>query len=372
MVFDSQDRPRVVIDTGFGLESVAGDAAGVIPNWSGWANTGISLNVGPGQTYLARSGGTLYVGYRPRIGSTPPILRAAVYDGATWQPYTLSVTPANLFGLVVDAAGQPWWLIHPESVTFADSEMTIPTWGYYLVSKDAADNVTKVPVAMATGGGRYEGPSTERPFYQGGHALLDRFGNLHTIQYYPRGGGTLLYAKGPQAGPLQVFDDLEAGWAVKLGRASVTVDAMGLPHIAYTQQWPGYGVKHLTWTGSAWVSEWIEQGGSVSGYLGTCPKILVDRVGRLHVVYGDPMHGLIKHAWKAQGLWQIETIDTVGMSTSRQLAALPAAAMDSQGGIGVVYWNNDNAEYKYAYRLPLDQQFDPASSSEPAVEVTNQ
>jgi hypothetical protein len=209
---------------------------------------------------------------------------------------------------------------------------------------------------------------------QGGQAILDRFGTLHTIQYYPRGSGTLLYAKGPLTGPFQVHDNLEPGWQVKLGRPSVAVDASGAAHVVYTQQWPGYGLRHLTLTGGSWAGEWIEQGGSAFGYVGTFPQILVDRVDVLRVIYADPLHGVLKHAAKIQGQWQIETVDQIGFASANTVAAgMPAAAMDSLGGIGVVYWDAANLVLKYAYRLPTDQTATPAMSRRmPAEEVTDQ
>jgi hypothetical protein len=384
MVFDSQDCPRLVCDTGAALQYTAGDAAGVIPNWSAWVGTGVSNANGPGQVYLARSGSQMYAGFRPLKSPPETTVRAAVFDGTSWQLYTPSwVLPAtiygsypNLFGLIVDGGGQPQWLIHNEKPVFVygpkGTDYSQPLWGYYLLNHAAGGDPAAVAVALGTGGGYFRAGATgERALYQGGHALLDRFGNLHTVQYCPRGGGSLMYAKGPLAGPFQVFDNLEAGYGVKMGRPSVTVDAMGLPHVAYAEQWPGFGLKHLAWTGSAWASEWIEQGGSVYGPLGTFPKILVDRIGALHVVYADVLRGQLRHAAKTQGQWQVETVDTVGMQVNNSAVGMLAAAVDSQGGIGVVYWDATNCLYKYAYRLPLDQGFVPLSR-QPAVEVTNQ
>jgi hypothetical protein len=372
LIFDGQDRPQVVcaISSGY-LQHTAGDAAGVIPNWSAWASTGLSGGGRPGQIYLARSGSQLYLGFRPRTSPAPTVM-AAVLDGTGWHPYTLSIPLANRFyGLVIDSTGQPQWLINTETPTYEppNSPICTPTWGYYVATQTGPTTATAVPVALGTGGGS---AADKRAIFQGGQAILDRFGTLHTIQYYPRGSGTLLYAKGPLAGPFQVSDNLEAGWAVKLGRPSVTVDPAGLAHIVYTQDWPGYGLKHLTANGPGWISEWIEQGGSVLGTVGVFPKILVDRIGVLHVVYADALHGLLRHASKTQGQWQSETVDQI--ATQAQMgswqAGLLAAAMDSQGGIGVVYWDA-SGNFKYAYRLPLDQTFVPPSSV-PAVEVTNQ
>jgi len=367
LVFDSQDCPRVVCDTGGPLQYTAGDAAGVIPNWSEWVDTTLSSTSRPGQIYLARSGSQLYLGFRPRTGVT---VLAAVLDGTDWHSYTLSVTTARLYGLVIDGTGQPQWLINNETPAYAPDGT--PTWGYYLATQTAPDPPTVVPLALGTGGGTYMRPSADLAPYQGGQAILDRFGTLHTIQYYPRGSGTLLHAKGPLAGPFQVSDNLEAGWQVELGRPPITVDTAGLAHIVYTQAWPGYGLKHLAATGTGWTNEWIEQGGSVSGYLGTFPKIMVDRIGVLHVIYADSLNGLLRHASKTQGQWQIETVDQMRTQTqmATSSAGVLAAAMDSQGGIGVVYWDS-GGNLKYAYRLPLDQTFVPMSSL-PAVEVTSQ
>jgi hypothetical protein len=189
--------------------------------------------------------------------------------------------------------------------------------------------------------------------YQGGQAVLDAAGNVRTVQYTDYGSGQLLYAAGPLGGPFQVIDNFDPGWQVKMGRPSIAADAAGNVHIAYAQQWPNYGLKYLTENGGSWDAEYIEQGGSVTGYIGTFPQVLVDHAGAVHVIYADLLNGLLKHAVKGPGGWQIEPIDTIGTQAAygTPVGAL-AAAVDSRGGIGVAYWSAVQGQLKYAYLVP--------------------
>ena len=353
MTFDSQDRAQVVYRaaTGGYLQHTYGSSAGSMPVWTVPVSTTISSSYGSGQAYLVPAGNSVYLGYRDGYGYSSSTLRgyASVFDGSTWTNYPLPSSPLfnGPYGMVADGSGQVQWI--------ATSHPTGTPSGIYLYGKSGS---TDVYTPMALGAVPSLPYSSGMSLQQGGQAVLDSSGNLHTIQFTDAGSAQLLYAKGPTGRPFTVADNLDAGWQVKLGRPSIAVDAAGNAHIAYTQLWPYYGVKHLNWNGTAWESEWIEQGGNGSGYLGTFPQVLLDKAGTVHVIYADLLNGLLKNAVKGPSGWQIESIDTIGtQEIYGSSAGALAAAVDSRGGIGVAYWNPKDGAMKYAYLVPEPASF---------------
>ncbi len=348
LVFDGQDRAQVVYGgSGSNLSHLGAAGSGPAPTWNAPRDTGISMGGNYGQTYLAAAGGQVYAVYRPWTTSVETTVRSRVFNGSSWGAYDFPLTKVNVYGVVVDNTGTLRWVVNND--WSAPQPPLIPGNGYYVAGKDGTGTVTSVPLAAGAGGMEFQA-GADRVLRQGGQAVLDKYGNLHTIQYCQRGGGTLLYAKGAVAGPFSANDNFEMTWRVKVGWPSIAVDAAGTPHIVYTQGWPSYGLKHLAWTGSSWASEWVETGGSVYGLLGTFPQVLVGKTGVLHAVYSDLLNNAVKHAVKTQGAWQVETIDTISaLPANEPLRGAVAAGMDSLGGIGVVYRDATGA-LKYAYQ----------------------
>ena len=352
LAFDALDRPQVVYGVGTSsyLQYTYGSSGAAVPVWTAPVTTPISGigNASDGQAYLLPVGNSVYLGYRYGCGAGPsgPYAAASVFDGSTWTNYRFPSSSSYSFGgpygLVADTGGNPQW------IAAAHLSFGGPV-GMYLYSKSGTTDVF-TPISSAIPAVPYY---SGMPLQQGGQAVLDSSGNLHTVQFTDTAGGQLLYAKGPVAGPFAVTDNLDAGWQEKAGRPSIAVDSAGNAHIAYTQLWPYYGVKCLNWNGSSWDTEWIEQGGNAGSYMGTYPQALVDKEGMLHVIYADLLNGLLKHAVKQAGAWQIESIDTIGtQATYGMSTGALAAAIDSRGGIGVAYWNPKDAAMKYAYLVP--------------------
>ncbi len=351
MIFDGQDRAQILYDGGgANLWYVGASGSGAGPTWSGPMDTGLATGDPTwggiyGQTYLAMTGGVLYAVCRPYATSSGgPRIRARVFNGTAWATYVPSFNYVNVYGLIVDKTGTLQWVVNTEPTA---QPPAFAKTGYYLASQDSMGVVTAVPLALGVSGALYVS-SSEPVLSVGGQVVLDKSDNLHMVQFY---GDTraLQYAKGPMAGPLSVTDNIDMTWRVKLGQPSIAVDAAGTAHIVYTQDWPGYGVKHLWWTGSSWAGEWVETGGSAFGLLGTFPQVLVGKTGVLHVVYSDLLNNVIKHAVKTQGSWQVETIGTISAkASSGAMRGALAAGMDSLGGIGVVY-RDSVGTLTYAY-----------------------
>jgi hypothetical protein len=355
LTFDGHDRPHVVYmsNTASGdyLQHTYGTTAGASPFWTVPGNTTLSAYPICGQAYLAPAGDTLYLGYRPYplYSGDSPTVRAAAFNGTAWHSYSvLTTTKASLDGLVV-SSGQPYWLINSEGTT--DASLGINTPGVYLIGQTGT-TTPAVPVVLNVGS------SIRRAFqqevlYQGGQAVLDAAGNLRTVQFTDYGGGQLLCAVGPLAGPFQSIDNFDAGWQVKMGRPSIAVDPAGNAHVAYPQQWPYYGLRYLSENGSGWDAEYIDQPGTITGCIGTFPQVLVDSAGAVHVIYADLLNGLLKHAVRGPGGWNIDAIDTIGTQAAYGMSAgALAAALDGRGGIGVAYWSAVQGQLKYAYLVP--------------------
>ncbi len=351
IAFDAWNRAQVVYGTDLEeLQHVRAAGTGALPGWAPPRGTGISLPyVSGGQVYLATSTELLYCGFRPWYSRLGPYVTGdiRVFNGTTWGPSITSGTIHSPCGVVRDASRQLHWVMHMPVTENGPL-------GYYLYARvdDADTYLPMVPEAP----GRAQLDWDETVLAQGGEATIDAAGEIHFIQFLETGGGTLLYAHGPVDGPFEVDPDLGAGWQVKLGRPGIAVDPSGNVHVVYTEEWPSYGIKYLTRSGEEWTSEYIETGGNVVGCIGTFPEVVIDWAGRVHVFYADLYSGLLKHAVKYAGAWQIESIDTIALPVMQwNSGAAPgalAAAVDKTGGIGVVYYDADDWMLKYAYTVP--------------------
>jgi hypothetical protein len=355
LVFDGQDRAQIVYgaDTA-SLQHVRGSQAGAMPGWTSSGLPSFPGNSFGMQVDLAAAGNRVYLGSSGPLSSISTRNYAAIYDGTAWTPVSnfMMSTSIRIVDVATDAAGHDRWLVSAGN-TNVDPGRGITTVGTWLLDTtsptQAAVKVTSqtfIPPRPPVGG--------TAAMNSGGQMFFDSSGNLQMAQYYEgSAGGSLMYINGPAAGPFSTSDNLDPGWQVKMGQPSLALDGAGNPRIAYTQQWPYYGVKYLAWNGTGWDSEWIDQGGSITGYIGTFPELIIDQAGQVHVIYADLLNGLLKHALRTGGGWQIETIDQVGtQAATGVLTGSLAAAMDSRGGIGVAYWSGQAGQMKYAYLVP--------------------
>ncbi len=151
------------------------------------------------------------------------------------------------------------------------------------------------------------------------------------------------------------------GWWVKTGRPSIAVDAECQPHIVYTTLWPYYRLNYLTRSGNGWQRQTIDGGGTSTGYVGTFPRILIDAAGVVHVIYADGLHGQLETCQTGCGPMadRGHRHDRHPGDVYRMQAGALAGAMDSTGGIGVVYWDGDDGMLKYAYLAEPESDVDP-------------
>jgi len=189
----------------------------------------------------------------------------------------------------------------------------------------------------------------------GSDGAVDREGNLHAVRTLFAGTWQVIqYAYSPLDGPFTV-EEIDRGWWEKTGPPSLALDDDKMPHIVYTVLWPYYELRHAYFDGLTWHVETVDGGGTPDGWIGTFPDIVFDKSGTPHIIYVDGLHGLIKHAWLEDGAWLTEPVDTVGTQQDYgNYVGYVSAAVDSRGGIGIAYWDSDDALFKYAY-LPIPE-----------------
>lgn len=350
ITFDNLNRPHVAyrrIGSGYVIHAY-GNTFGQPAIWT-MPTTPYQLAFGTlGTLCLGTGGSSVYMSVSGTTGVGN--MASAVFDGTSWSSYSPTGWPLSGMhcGMATDASGYVHWV--------ADNVVGSGTTSYRGFVLLHQTDPTSVWTPLAPGFAvQTDSLSALGVLQMGGEALFDATGVLHTVQCYgPVESTFLLYAKGPASGPFVVDSNVDPGWAVKIGRPSIAVDSTNSPHIVYTTLWPSYCVNYVSQAADGtWQRETVDGGGNYSAFVGTFPKVLIDRRGIVHVIYTDGLHGQIKHARQGFSQWQIEVIDTVGTQANYglQVGAL-TAGLDPLGGIGVAYWDAEDGMLKYAYLAP--------------------
>jgi len=122
--------------------------------------------------------------------------------------------------------------------------------------------------------------------------------------------------------------------------ASLIVDSMGYPHIAYYDETNG-SLKYARKISSTWFVETIDNEGNV----GLWTSIGISQDSKIHISYYDSTNKDLKHATPCDGNWEIDIIDAEG-----DVGKYGSLAVDALGGIYIAYHDSDNDSLKYAYR----------------------
>jgi hypothetical protein len=117
----------------------------------------------------------------------------------------------------------------------------------------------------------------------------------------------------------------------------------GNPHVFYTGSGTGT-LRHLWWTGSAWVSEVLDGNGSSGGngrtqdWVGDAPSTVVYG-SQLHVFYNDSSTGALRHAWyNWGGNWGFENLDGPGsLGVNGRVGS--RVTSDNNGSVALLYQN---------------------------------
>jgi len=113
------------------------------------------------------------------------------------------------------------------------------------------------------------------------------------------------------------------------GESSLAFDSGGRPHVAYYEAGAG-ALKVATLNGSEWVSETVNDHGSV---VGKGPSLVLDDRDSLHISYIDVTSNSLKYAQRVGGAWQTETVDD-----DRQVEGVTSLRLDSEGVPHISYY----------------------------------
>ncbi len=166
---------------------------------------------------------------------------------------------------------------------------------------------------------------------------LDQEGNPH-LSYRSQSGLVYTYWTGQEWRKWTVDDTEGAGWGHALA-----LDTHGYPHLSYYEG--DGGLSYAAWDGQHWTIQIVDS--EVDGENG-CTAIAVDALGNPHIAYSDDTeNGAVKYAHWTGGAWSIETVATnVGESPNVSLA------LDSfqQPHIGFNAYDGRDISIRYAYR----------------------
>ncbi len=139
----------------------------------------------------------------------------------------------------------------------------------------------------------------------------------------------------------------QAGWTIErvhsgkffnhMGDRSLALDADGNPHIAY-------GGKHLYYAwydGTAWRIDTVDDSWDV----GYCTSLAFDSGGYPHISYYDrDPYGNLKHAYKNETGWHIQTVD----SSNNSVGVYTSLAIDANDHVHISYCDITEGNLKFA------------------------
>ena len=129
---------------------------------------------------------------------------------------------------------------------------------------------------------------------------------------------------------------VDAGYSE--GYASLTLDSMGNPVIAYTGS-NGW-LRYAAWNGSSWRLETVDAMSVISRYT----DVAIDPAGGPHISYYAD--GVLRYASKGVGIWNIETVDSSPYS-----GWYSRLDFDQTGDPHIAYYDSVNLSLKHAERV---------------------
>jgi hypothetical protein len=137
--------------------------------------------------------------------------------------------------------------------------------------------------------------------------------------------------------------------SVLYGSTCITFDPDGFVHILYYDVTPDhFSLKHAYQSSDGWQIEIIDP--YLWGVFGTGgATIAFDDFGRMHVGYFNWAWQTVNYAWKINGIWNLEIIDSEWEFIT--VGAHAALAVDSHGIPSVSYMDSWNIDLKYARKL---------------------
>jgi hypothetical protein len=157
-----------------------------------------------------------------------------------------------------------------------------------------------------------------------------------------------------------------AGGCSNTGGLSLVVDAAGAAHVAWSGDYPAYGLQYATNRGGTWVVTTLD-----TPYI-TSVSLAVDAQDKAHIAYTDNA-GNLKYARDAMGAWVVDVLVSSGAP------GRAALAVDAGGYVYVSYVDGQYGELRYlgnasgAWRtLVIDRADADTGSTDTAIAVDAQ
>jgi ligand-binding sensor domain-containing protein len=120
--------------------------------------------------------------------------------------------------------------------------------------------------------------------------------------------------------------------------ASIALDAVGNPHVAYYDNAKS-DLKYASRSGKSWAVETALSAGNV----GQSASLALDSQGEPHVSCYDVSNGDLVYASRSGGVWTGETVDAAGI-----VGLYTSLVLDAQGNPHISYYDFSNRALKYA------------------------
>jgi hypothetical protein len=135
-------------------------------------------------------------------------------------------------------------------------------------------------------------------------------------------------------------DTIDSGIYVGLD-TSIAVDSNDFPHISFYDVYHNNNsLRYATFNGKYWIFESVDWGQKV----GQGSSIAIDSFDQPHITYHDASTRSIKYAYRTNGEWNIETVDTGNFASRTSLA------LDSSNAPHITYVDNGEKIIKYAHK----------------------
>jgi hypothetical protein len=254
-------------------------------------------------------------------------LHYAYWDGTKWKKEIVDSGHINYFtSIQVDAAGHPmisYYLYHLPSGEYSLHLKYAYFDGkaWYIQTVDQRDHTGKI-----------------------NSLAMDRQGNPHiAYSYFANGSGDLFYAHWEGSKWRFGSADVTATENSYLAYGtSIALDSVGHPHIAYFDD-TKKTVKYVSWTGTHWVPETVDQlvGIEVLDHV----SLKIDHQDRPHIAYYDAGLGALKYAFRARDGWQRQVVDHEG-----NVGLRPSLYLDGHDEPYISYQDLGNHSLRLAHR----------------------
>jgi len=129
---------------------------------------------------------------------------------------------------------------------------------------------------------------------------------------------------------------------------SIAIDSKGYPHIAYGNvKYENGSLRYAHWNGTSWELEIVEGAGK-PGTICWSVSLVVDQDDQPHITYTNVSERLVKYAWKKDGKWVTEVVDSLFREGYPDRNGI---ALDDHGNPYISYFDAGEGLLKLAHRV---------------------